>query len=97
MDKYWWFSIWKAKIKNLAQPTENETQRGGIYFFLGQISEYERPEKDLIMRQGDDGIWAHNTVLPQRNTGVNFYEIVVSQKIISTILEAAKTSPKPTG
>jgi len=49
------------------------------------------------MRQGDDGIWAHNTVLPQRNTGVNFYEIVVSQKIISTILEAAKTSPKPTG
>jgi hypothetical protein len=66
-------------------------------FFLGKYPDMNGQKKDLIIRQGNVGIWANNEILAQRNTGENYYEVVVSRKIISAILEAAKTSPEPIG
>lgn len=61
-------------------------------FYVGKYPDMKGHKKDLIIRQGNVGTWANNEILPQRNTGESYYEVVVSRKIIPVILDAAKTS-----
>jgi hypothetical protein len=60
-------------------------------FYIGKYPDMKGQKKDLIIRQGHVGTWANNEILPQRNTGESYYEVIVSRKIIPAILEAAKT------
>ena len=59
-------------------------------FYVGKYPGMKGQKKGLIIRQGYAGTWPNNEILPQRNAGESYYAVIVSRKIISSVLEAAK-------
>jgi hypothetical protein len=64
-------------------------------FIVNKYSDMNGQKKDLIIPKESVGIWTKNKLLAQRDTGEHYYEVVISRKIISAILEAAIPSPEP--
>jgi hypothetical protein len=81
----------KLKSEITMKPLKMKLKNEEYTFYVGKYPDLKGQKKDLIIRQGHVGTWANNEILPQRNTGESYYEVIVSRKLIPEILDAAKT------
>jgi hypothetical protein len=62
-------------------------------FHVGQYPDSNGRKKDIVIREGKVGLWDNDSVVPVQGKSEPYYEVVVNQKVIPSILEAfAKTA-----
>lgn len=61
-------------------------------FHVGKYPDAKGQKKDLVIREGNVGVWENNQIQPERSTEESYYEVVVNRKVIPLVLDAAKSS-----
>jgi len=66
-------------------------------FHVGQYPDANGRKKDIVIREGKVDLWENNSIVPLAGESEPYYEVVVNQKVIPSILAAfAKTqAPQP--
>ncbi|MFK7863520.1 MAG: hypothetical protein AB8B95_04750 [Pseudohongiellaceae bacterium] len=59
-------------------------------FHVGSYPDAKGKKKDLVIREGYTGTWENDQILPDRNSDLSYYEVVVNRKVVPAILDAAK-------
>ncbi len=62
-------------------------------FHVGQYPDSNGRKKDIVIREGKVDLWEDDSVVPVQGESESYYEVVVNQKVIPSILQAfAKTA-----
>jgi hypothetical protein len=84
-----------AKLRTeVAFSTKALNINGAEYVFhVGQYPDVNGRKKDIVIREGEIGLWKNNAIVAPEGESEPYYEVVVNQKVIPLILEAF-TRPK---
>lgn len=65
------------------------------HFLVGQYPDMNGQKKDLVIRKGRVGIWRELRIEEDAESDENYYEVVVNRKVITLVMEANASRPKP--
>lgn len=79
-----------AKLKTEVDLKSKLLKINGVeyLFHVGQYPDIKGRKKDIVIREGKVGIWDTDTIVETRDDAETYYEVVVNQKVIPSILGA---------
>lgn len=87
-----------AKLKTEVDLKSKLLKINGVeyLFHVGQYPDIRGRKKDIVIREGKVGLWNTDTIVETRDDAEPYYEVVVNQKVIPSILGAFNKTRAPT-
>jgi len=80
----------KLRSEITLQRVNGESERQSQTMYVGRFPDIKGKERELVIRQGQAGLWRHGQAVQGETAGTVFYEVLPNSKLASRVLDMVR-------